>query len=179
MQTYTEPQPLEDDPGFHEKRERTVSTLDLKIIDEPIRDIVEGFLKVPYCYTIQCCFGHSVLEGDDEHNLIPLSTRKDLPEDAQVLWRIPYIAFCVQNCREGERLIKDLEGLTAIDPDNIQFCSAEWFLKRWTNTYALQVEPDRFKRQDTATVGIDEALSLEQVRDRFFPGLREVLKKHL
>jgi len=179
MQTYKEVQSLEDDPGFTDKREKIVLTLDLRVIDEPIRDIVEGFLKVPYCYTIQCCFGHSVLEGDDEHNLTPLSTRENLPEDTEVLWRIPYIAFCIQNSEDGERLIEDLGGLAVIDPYNIQFCSAEWFLQRWTNTYALQVEPERFKEQDTATVGVEEALALEEVRDRFFSGLRGVLKRHL
>jgi len=65
--------------------------------------------------------------------------------------------------------------LTAIGPDNTQFCCAEWFWERQVNSYALQVEPDRFKAQDTAIVGYEEALTLEKRRNEFFIQLKELL----
>jgi hypothetical protein len=69
-----------------------------------------------------------------------------------------------------------LKEVTAIDPENIQFCCAEWFWDRQVNSYALQVEPDRFKRQDRATVGLQEALKIEKIRNLFFVRLYELLE---
>ena len=45
-----------------------------------------------------------------------------------------------------------------------------------SNSYALQVEPDRFKFQDTAIVGYKEALHIEKIRNEFFIRLYELLE---
>jgi hypothetical protein len=69
-----------------------------------------------------------------------------------------------------------LKGITVIDPKNIQFCCADWFWKRQVNSYALQVEPDRFKYQDTAILDYQEALKIERIRNEFFVQLNELLQ---
>jgi len=70
-----------------------------------------------------------------------------------------------------------LKEIPAIDPENIQFCCAEWFWKRQVNSYALQLEPDRFKLKDTAIVDLKEAMHIEKIRDEFFIRLNELPKK--
>ena len=73
-------------------------------------------------------------------------------------------------------LFETLKQITAIDPENIQFCCAEWFWKRQVNSYALQVEPDKFKHQDTAILDYKEALHIENVRNEFFRRLYDLVK---
>ena len=65
-----------------------------------------------------------------------------------------------------------------IDPENIQFCCAEWFWKRQINSYALQVEPERFKEKDRAILNYREALHIEKTRDEFFIELEKLLQQH-
>jgi hypothetical protein len=57
------------------------------------------------------------------------------------------------------------------------FCCAEWFWKRQVNSYALQVEPDRFKFEDKAILDYKEALRIEKIRNEFFVRLKELLQK--
>jgi len=93
-----------------------------------------------------------------------------------VEYRIAYIAFCIENSPLGRGLFESLKEITVIDPENVQFCCAKWFWKIQVNSYALQVEPDRFKRKDTATVDFKEALHIEKVRNEFFVRLGELLE---
>lgn len=65
--------------------------------------------------------------------------------------------------------------MTAIDRQNIQFGCAEWFWEQQINSVVLQVEPDRFKYEDTATIESAEAHHLATIRDIFFARLRVVL----
>jgi hypothetical protein len=69
-----------------------------------------------------------------------------------------------------------LQKITAVDPENIQFCSARWFWGRQVNSYALQVEPDRFKHQDKAVLDYKEALYIENLRNEFFLKLERLLQ---
>ena len=58
METYIEKQPLIDNPNFLCQWDKTLKELDL-----------------PYCFTIQSCFGHFVYgDESDVHNLEPLKT---------------------------------------------------------------------------------------------------------
>jgi len=94
---------------------------------------------------------------------------------AKVEYRIAYIALCIENSLLGRVLFNALNKITAIDPENVQFCCADWFWKRQVNSYALQVEPDRFKRKDTAVLDYKEALHIEKIRNEFFIRLYELL----
>ena len=93
-----------------------------------------------------------------------------------VEYRIAYIALCVENSTFGKNLIEALKQITIIDPENIQFGSADWFWERQKNTYALQVEPDRFKYEDKMILDRKEALNIEKIRNNFFIKIEELLQ---
>ena len=173
METFVAPRPLVDNPDFASKRRANLSSLDLSVIDKPIVDVVEGFSRLPYCFTLQSCYGHFVYGKKGKHNLDPLPDRDDISE---VEYRIAYFALCIEDSDEGRALYRDLINVPQIDPDYVQFGSAGWFWQRQVNTYALQVEPDRYKTKDNAMVDYQEALHIEEVRDRFFDEIRLILK---
>jgi len=79
----------------------------------------------------------------------------------------------------GKELLGRLEQITAIDPEYIQFGCAEWFWTRQVNSYALQVEPQRFKQKDSCLVAYKEALHLEKVKQSFFIQLKQLIPKTL
>lgn len=144
------------------------------MIDAPIIDLINGFNRLPFCFTLQSCYGHFVYNGQhDPHNFEPLPATGALNE---VEYRIAYIAFCIENSPLGRNLLERLKGITAIDPQYVQFCCAQWFWQQQINSYALQVEPHRFKHKDTATIGIKEALHIEKIRNEFFMRLGTLLE---
>ncbi|MFC1494350.1 hypothetical protein ACFL6W_03625 [Thermodesulfobacteriota bacterium] len=174
METFTELKELADNPDYKEQRLKILRSLDDDMIDLPIIDLINGFNKLPYCFTLQSCYGHFVYIGQkDTNNLEPLPEKGAI---AKVKYRIAYIAFCLENSLFGRKLFESLLEITTIDPEYVQFCCAEWFWKRQVNSYALQVEPDRFKRQDTATIDFKEGLHIEKIRNEFFIRLYELLK---
>ncbi|MCP3875996.1 MAG: hypothetical protein GY699_22960, partial [Desulfobacteraceae bacterium] len=123
------------------------------------------------------CYGHFVYSGQkNSHNIDPLPVTDTI---ARVTYRIAYVAFCIENSASGIGLIETLKEIPAIEPKSIQFCSAEWFWKRHVNSYALQVEPDRFKMKDSAMLDYKEALHIERTRNAFFVRLDELLKNRM
>lgn len=173
METFTAPKKIAENPHYPEQRKKCLAGFSDDMIDPPIMDIVHGFNQFPFCFTLQCCYGHFLYDGQtDPHNLKPLPVIKTI---ASVEYRIAYIAFCVENSVLGEKFLDRLEIVTRIDPQNIQFCSAEWFWQRQVNSYALQVEPDRFKKKDSAVLDYQEALTIEKIRNAFFNQLKELL----
>ena len=173
METYTEPNELTENPKFKEQRQESLAAFSNAEIDAPIIEIIENFNKLPFCFTLQSCYGHFLYDGQGNPlNLDPLPVSKTL---TRVEYRIAYIAFCLENSDPGRRLFEALKGITAIDPENIQFCCAEWFWKKQVNSYALQVEPDRFKHEDTAIIEGREALHIEKIRNEFFARIKELL----
>lgn len=174
METYTEPKELVENPHYQAQRQKNLGSLSDSMIDEPIIEIVNGFNELPYCFTLQSCYGHFVYSGrKNAHNLEPLPVKDII---AGVEYRIAYIAFCVENSASGRGLIETLKEITTIDPKSIQFCCAEWFWKRQVNSYALQVEPDRFKTKDMVILGYKEALYIEKIRNELFVRIDELLK---
>ena len=161
-------------PYYQVQRRKSLRDLTDDMIDAPILKIVNVFNKLPCCFTLQSCYGHFVYnDQNNPHNLEPLPVKDII---TKVEYRIAYIAFCIENSLLGRELYASLKEITAIEPENIQFCCAEWFWKRQVNSYALQVEPDRFKRKDTAFVGFKEALHIEKIRNEFFIRLYELLE---
>ena len=173
METFTELKELAENPHYKVQKQKTLCDLTDDMIDMPIIDLINGFNKLSYCFTLQSCYGHFVYNSQkNTHNLEPLPVKGAI---AKVEYRIAYIAFCIENSLFGRELFDSLNKITAIDPNNVQFCCAEWFWKRHINSYALQVEPDRFKRKDTAIIDFKEALYIEEVRNIFFVHLNELL----
>jgi hypothetical protein len=174
LETFTELKELVENPHYQVQKQKVLIDLTYDIIDTPIVALINGFNKLRYCFTMQSCYGHFVYNGQkDFHNLEPLPIKDTISE---VEYRIAYIVFCIENNLLGKELLESLKGITAIDPENVQFCCAEWFWKRQVNSYALQVEPDRLKRKDTAIIDFKEALLIEEIRNEFFIRLYELLK---
>ena len=177
METLIEPKELVENLQFKKQKQKTLRGLKDSMIDKPIIEIVNGFNKLPYCFTMQSCFGHFVYNTQsDPNNIEPLPITDTI---TTVEYRIAYIAFCIENGESGKGLINALDEITSIDSENIQFCSAGWFWERRVNSYALQVEPERFKHKDTAILDYREALHIEKVRNKFFVKLQELLEKQI
>ena len=181
METFCTAKLFVDHPDYTAERTKALDNLKLQSIDPPIdppiADIVKNFARLPHCFTLQTCYGHFVHPGQpDPNDTGPLA---DCPPDAEIEYRIAYMAFCLQNSPLGHTLFNDLQSLTKIDPQYIQFGSANWFWQRCVNTYAVQVEPDPYKNQDTAMVSRNEALHLETIRNKLFDQTRQILVKHL
>lgn len=177
METYRKAMELVDNPHFYGQRQNALRELDLEAIDEPIMDLITGFGKLSYCFTLQCCYGHFLYGNQtDDKNVGPLSDRHI---DIDVVYRIAYLALCVQNNELGRALRKDLCGLTLIDPDYIQYGSADWFWERQKNSYVVQVEPERHKLRDQCVVNYCEARHIERVRNEFFDELGNILGKRM
>lgn len=174
METFTELKALTENPHYQAQKREMLRDLTDDMIEFPIIDLINGFNTLPYCFTLQSCYGHFVYNGQkDPHNFDPLAAKGAIDK---VEYRIAYIAFCIENSLSGKKLFEALKEIPAIDPDNVQFCCAEWFWERQVNSYALQVEPDRFKHNDTAIIDFQEALHIEKIRNEFFVRLNELLE---
>lgn len=109
-------------------------------------------------------------------NLIPPSQYKRKIE--KVRYRLAYFTFCLQNNTRGREMYFDLDRLALDNPEYIQFGSADWFWERIKNTYCIQLEPDRFKYNDTTLIDIEEVMYIETLRDDFFKGLAGIIHTH-
>jgi hypothetical protein len=174
LETFTEIKDFVDNPHFSEQRRKSLSKLDFNTIDAPIAEIIKRFSKLPYCFTLQSCYGHFLYHDQrDPHNIesLPISNKIK-----KVEYRIAYIAFCIKNSESGIELFHDLSKIIVIDPEYLQFGCAEWFWKRQVNSYALQVEPKRFMTKDKVTIPYDEALYIQNVRDKFLDAIKKIVQ---
>ncbi len=174
METYTEPKEMVENPHYQTQRQKIIASLSDSMIDEPILKIITCFNNLPYSFTLQCCYGHFVYNGQKNSYNVMSSPADTI---ARVEYRIAYIAFCIENSTSGRELLDNLKEITDLNPENIQFCCAEWFWKKQVNSYALQVEPDRFKRKDSAILNYKDALQIEKVRNAFFARFNEIIRK--
>lgn len=175
METFTQLKTFVPDPHYEEARKKSLSHLNLKAIDVPIVDVIEGFSQLHACFTLQSCYGHFVYEGqNDDQNLDPLPVTNTLDS---VDYRIAYIALCLQNSDAGRQLFSDLEKIPLLNPEYIQFGCAEWFWEQHVNSFALQVEPRRHMFKDRAVITYQEALNIQQIRDKVFDQLRAIIEK--
>ncbi len=173
METFAPAKALINSRDFQSKRKRVLKDFGSVIIDAPVRHIINDFSKLSCCYTLQCCYGHFVYtDQPDNNNLEPLPAH----DIGSVTYRIAYIAFCIENSPQGKTFLSRLSQVPLIDPEFIQFGSPVWFWDRQTNSYALQVEPERFMDQDQAVIDYQEALHVQDVRNRFVTELEELVQ---
>jgi hypothetical protein len=130
-------------------------------------------MQIPFCFTIQSCFGHFVYSGQEDPNSYEPLPPKDNPKP--VKYRIAYIALCIENSRSGNVLLRLLKQVPEIDPIYIQFGCAEWFWERYPNSYVLQVEPERHMLKDSCMVDHQEAIQVEKVRNAYFVRLKALI----
>lgn len=174
LETFTELKELVENPHYRVHRRKALCKLTDDMIDVPIIRLIKGFNRLPYCFTLQSCYGHFVCKGQNNlHNFDPLPVKGST---THVTYRIAYIACCIENSASGKGFLEGLKEITSIDPENVQFCCADWFWKRQVNSYALQVEPDRFKHKDQAMFDYKEALHIENVRDQVFIRLDKLIE---
>ena len=175
METFTKFKPLIKNPIFHQQRKIALNRLDINTIDAPIIDIIKGFSNLSYCFTLQSCYGHFLYDDHTKLNNIESLPKSD--NIYNVEYRIAYIAFCIRNSEQGRMLLQELKKITSIDSDYVQFGCANWFWHRQVNSYALQVEPERYKTKDKITVNFQEALHIEKVRNEFVRRLEKIFDR--
>jgi hypothetical protein len=173
METFIPAKVFASNPHFAVQRRRSLAGLDIGTIDAPIVGLVQDFRQLPYCFTLQSCYGHFLFPG--QKSATNVEALPPLPEGTRVEYRIAYIAVCLQDSPSGRALYHDLSDLGSIDEAYIQFGCAEWFWERQINSYVLQVEPERFKAQDRAEFDFQEAQQVEAVRYAFFARLRRLI----
>lgn len=177
METFTALKGFVENPHYHEQRAEALSRLDIGTIDAPIDKVIRGFSKLAYCFTLQSCYGHFLHKQQrDPQNVAPLPTDDNI---TTVEYRIAYIALCLENNDSGKKLFRDLGKIPIIDQDYIQFGCAEWFWKRQVNSYALQVEPKRYMNKDKVFISYQEALHIENIKNRFFDALTNIVQKRI
>ncbi len=174
METFTKFKPLVDYSFFPAHREKSLTGLDMNTIDTPIFELINQFAKLPFCFTLQSCYGHFVYKNQNNpKNIEPLPDSDDI---STVVYRIAYIALCIQNSACGKILLEKLSHIPSVDPDYVQFGCAEWFWKKQMNSYALQVEPKRHQTQDKVSVDYKEALHIEKIRNVVFLELKKIIQ---
>lgn len=175
METFTALKGLVDNPRFHKQRQESISRLNISTIDAPTRVLIRALADLPYCFSLQSCYGH-FLHKDQKNpqNIEPLPISESI---ACIDYRIAYIALCLQDSDLGRMLFYDLRKIPAIDPECIQFGCAEWFWKKQVNSYVLQVEPKRYMTKDEISLGYQEALHIEKIRNEFFRRLEELIQE--
>ena len=175
LETFTELKLFINNPRYQEQREKSLSRLDINTIDAPIIEIVKGFEKLPFCFTLQSCYGHFVYNNQKNPKNVEPLPRVLGDNISSVEYRIAYIALCIQNSDSGRKLLQDLKEIQEIDPEYVQLGCAEWFWKKQVNSYILQVEPERYKTKDRVTIGFQEALHIEKIRNQVFRELKKII----
>lgn len=173
METFDQPRKLTANPHFQADRQVALARLANARIDTPICEIIANLKSLSCCFTLQSCYGHFVhTEQSHPENLEPLPPHNV----GEVRYRIAYIALCIENSLPGRRLLTALADIPAIDRELIHFGSPSWFWERYSNSYALQVEPSRFVHKDEAVIDYCEALHIQRVRALFFEGLEQLVR---
>ena len=173
METFIGFRPMVDDHQYADRKQECLNGVDFSELDAPIADLISEICELSFCFTLQSCFGHFLFSGHDgPTNIGPPSKADDLQD---VLYRIAYIAFCIENNRSGREFLRSLKQVPEIDPDYIQFGCADWFWKRNPNSYVLQVIPWKFMLDDECTIDFQEAQSIEKARNRFYDHLRKLI----
>lgn len=177
METFTELKDFVENPHYYEQRQKSLGDLDINTIDPPIIEFISILVKLPYCFTLQSCYGHFLYKDQkNPYNVEPLPTSGNI---TRVEYRIAYIALCIENSSPGRELFECLKDIPVIDSDYIQFGCAEWFWGRQVNSYALQVEPRRYMTKDKVWVDYQEALHIEKTKILFFAGLWKLLQSRI
>ena len=177
METFIAPKKLVENPHYHKQRQEILAGFTSVDIDAPIIDHINCFNQLPFCFTLQCCYGHFLYSGQNNPlNLDPLLVTKTI---SMVEYRIAYIAFCIENSDRGMGFFDRIQTITSIDYEYVQLCCAEWFWKRQVNSYVLQIEPDRFKHKDNVILSYREGIKVEKIRIKFFKKIMDLLQDQL
>ncbi len=176
METFINPKEMVADDDFPKKRADALRSLNIQTIDPQIRDIVEGIKDIPYCFTLQSCYGHIIEKSPDASQVNRIDPGPALPADA--LYQIAYFALVLENNESGRSLYQSLVDISHLDNDFIQFGSAEWFRENqgFCNSYVIQVAPYRCRNLDRFNMTSEEARKWCHARSLFLQELRYLFK---
>ena len=173
METYTKARPMVDNPDFDEQRAAALRALEGAQIDEPLVPLIAELNRLPYCFTLQCCYGHFLPEGEiDEQTLAPPPVRGRKP----VEYRIAYLALCIRDDAEGRALLEAVKGLRDVERMVVQVGSADWFWDQQVNTYVVQVGLRKHKRQDSMTLDGKQARHVAHTRTLLYRHFSELVQ---
>lgn len=167
MQTFCSEKPLEYNPGFNAKKVRSLKEMSDVDIETPVVEVVNSLNKLPFCFTLQSCFGHFLIEGENisDSFYFPYS----YTDAKEFLYRISYVAICVDSVPESRRLLTLLRDiLNKINTEYLQFGCAEWYWEQYVNSYVIQVQPWNRSNVDSLYVTTEEAQKIRTVRDHFW-----------
>jgi hypothetical protein len=94
---------------YYEKREESLRGLQISTIDAPIVKIIKDFVKIPYCFTLQSCYGHFIHKGQENPKNIESLSLSDFDKSSGIEYRIAYIALCIQNNDLRKQLLQNLK----------------------------------------------------------------------
>ena len=175
MQTFVEFRPMVVDPSYNDRRKKYLNELNIDELDAPIAGLIDDLRRVPFCFTIQSCFGHFLYSGQTDLNDVePLPSTSTIQS---VEYRIAYIAICLENNHSGREFLHILKQLPELDHQYIQFGCAEWFWERNQNSYVLQIESAEGRFKDSCTIDFEEARHIETVRNKFYNRLMALVSK--
>jgi len=70
LETFTEPKELVVNLHYQEQRRESLAGLSEDMIDAAIIDLINGFNRLPYCFTMQSYYGHFVYKKQkDPYNI--------------------------------------------------------------------------------------------------------------
>ena len=73
METFVVPKELVENPHYKKERLKIRADFSDDLIDVPLIDIITRMNKLPYCFTIQSCYGYFLYPGREKiDNLKPL-----------------------------------------------------------------------------------------------------------
>ena len=127
METYTQPKELKENPRYQDQRQQCLASLSDEMIDAPIIDLINNFNILPYCFTVQCCYGHFLYDHQqDQYNYEPLPSSDKID---RVKYKIAYICLCIDNNDSGRGLLKVLNEIRLSIRDIFNFVAPSGFGK--------------------------------------------------
>lgn len=175
METFVKAKELVPNPDFNKKRIKTLKEINYNEIDYPIIGLIKNISKLEYCFSLQSCYGHFIFQGQNNiRSVEELPINKNIN---QIDYRIAYLAFCIQESKEGKNLLSIFKKIPLIDPKYVQFGCAEWFWERQINSFVIQVEPERYSNKDRIYIEYEEARHIEKVKKQFFNNLKNIIQK--
>jgi hypothetical protein len=177
METFIKAKNFVNNPDYLANRQQILKSFDVNLIDPPIAELIQKILALPFCFTLQSCYGHFLYKG--QSNPYGIETLPKSNNIKTVQYRIAYITVCIQENNKGKQLLEELNNVAQIDKKYIQFGCAGWFWKKFLNSFVLQVEPERYSTEDKIFVGHEEALHIENVRNKFFKKLSDMINNSI
>jgi len=58
-----------ENPQYQDQRQKSLADLNNGMIDVPIIGLINDFNRLPFCFTLQSCYGHFVYNGQNDSHI--------------------------------------------------------------------------------------------------------------